>query len=353
MKEHGEGILFLFAIALLLFSSACSTPPPAPSRTAQEVIRLKQEPPTPGVDLFLVIDESGSMVGEKGTDPQGLRYEASKYLLQNLLVKKADRRFPHRISLIHFGDRAIAQPLTDLIPANAADLAQRVPHTGGGLGDTSFIEALRKVREVDTGMDTGMSPDRNRRKKVAVLFTDGEPDDRRKLRQEQYFQEIGDFIRRRLQGFQLYVIGIDRAPERTHWGRSQEAWQKAIGPQNVLFIAEMRELYARYNEVVRQIFELPEVSPDLVTPEERAFEVQPYLEELELHIFPESRELELGIRGPDGTPLKVDGRRVLLTHGPGYDILKVLEPRPGPWRYRVAKGGGRILVLRNPIPFKL
>jgi hypothetical protein len=29
------------------------------------------------------------MYGDKGTDPQGLRYEAGKYLVQNLLVKEA------------------------------------------------------------------------------------------------------------------------------------------------------------------------------------------------------------------------------------------------------------------------
>jgi len=87
------------------------------------------------------------MYGDKGTDPQGLRYEAGKYLVQNLLVKEADPDFPHRISVIHFGDVSLSYPLTDLVPAKAEELAKRIPHAGKHLGNTSFIEALREVRK--------------------------------------------------------------------------------------------------------------------------------------------------------------------------------------------------------------
>ncbi len=114
----------------------------------------------------------------------------------------------------------------------------------------------------------------------------------------------------------------------------------------------MKELYAKYNEVVRRIFEIPEVSPDVVT-EEVAFEVQPYLDKLEFHIFPESRELKLGISRPDQTSVQAEDKEVSLQKGEGYDILTLREPQPGGWKYKILEGKGRILVLRNPVPFRL
>lgn len=346
MKRKVSVVLLMSAA--IAFSGACAKSREVQIRKADEGISLKKEIPIEGIDLFLVMDESGSMYGEKGTDPDRLRYEAGKYLLQNLLVKKADPSFPHRISLIHFGDEAIAQPLLDLIPAKAGDFAKKISHGKGHLGDTSFIEALKTVKQVSEA-----APPRQNRKRIVALFTDGEPDDRRKLGQERYFQEIGEFRQRHLGGFQFYAIGIDKTPGRTRWGRSQRLWEQGIGQENVFFITEMKELYAKYNEVVRRIFEIPEVSPDVVM-EEVTFEVQPYLEKLEFHIFPESRELKLGIFRPDQTPVNIGDQDVIPpVKGEGYDILAVQEPRPGIWKYRILEGKGRVLVLRNPVPFKL
>lgn len=88
------------------------------------------------------------MYGDRGTDPQGLRYEAGKYLVQNLLVKEAPPDASHRIAVIHFGNVARSQPLTDLVPGNAEALAKSLPHAGKHLRDTSCIEALREARRV-------------------------------------------------------------------------------------------------------------------------------------------------------------------------------------------------------------
>jgi len=44
---------------------------------------------------------------------------------------------------------------------------------------------------------------------------------------------------------------------------------------------------------------------------------------------------------------------VALQKGEKYDILTIAEPQPGAWKYRVLEGKGKILVLRNPVPFRL
>lgn len=134
MKRGTWLMTLFFLFAILPLTESCLRPREIPVRKAEEGITLKRKLSLKGVDLLLLIDESGSMYGEKGTDPQGLRYEAGRYLGQNLLVKEADPTFPHRISVIHFGDVALSHPFADLIPANAQELAQKIPHAGKHLG---------------------------------------------------------------------------------------------------------------------------------------------------------------------------------------------------------------------------
>jgi hypothetical protein len=242
----------------------------------------------------------------------------------------------------------MSYPLTDLVPAKAEELAKRIPHTGKHLGNTSFIEALREARKV---ADAAPSY-KNRRELTLVIFTDGEPDDKRRLSLGEYFREIHGFRQKSLDGIKLYVIGIDKTTDHTTWARSQKLWEEEVGKDNVFFIPEMRDLYAKYNEVVRRIFELPQISPEIVS-QEVAFEVLPYLEKLEFHVFPESEELQLGIFRPDQTLVRAADKGVAVRQGKGYDILTLTEPPPGPWKYKLLKGRGRVLTLRNPIPFKL
>lgn len=94
-----------------------------PGRQAGITIEIKQPMMKVGLDLFLCIDESGSMLQ---TDPQKLRHEAGKYLIQNLLVKEADSKYPHRIGVVPFDDMAYGSELLDLQPPRASAIAARV-----------------------------------------------------------------------------------------------------------------------------------------------------------------------------------------------------------------------------------
>lgn len=348
LVSKGAVLIYVLLVVCLAWLAACSRPPEMPVRQAEEGIVLRRQLSLTGIDLLVLIDESGSMYGDRGTDPQGLRYEAGKYLVQNLLVKEAPPDAPHRIAVMHFGDVAQSQPFTDLVPANAEALTKSIPHAGKHLGDTSFIEALRQTQKVIADA----RPAKNRRDLILVIFTDGEPDDKRQLSLREYFQELHGFRQKHLGQAKFYVIGIDKTPNRVKWAKSQKFWDTEVGRENVFFITEMRELYAKYNEVVRRIFELPQVSPEVVT-HEVAFEVPPYLEKLEFHVFPESAELQLGILKPDRTLVSLGDQGVTYQKGTGYDILTIARPPPGLWTYRIIKGRGHILVLRNPIPFKL
>jgi len=51
-----------------------------------------------GLDVFLLINQSGSMFGRKGTDPDGLRIDACRYFARNIAFKVA-RKSHHRVEL--------------------------------------------------------------------------------------------------------------------------------------------------------------------------------------------------------------------------------------------------------------
>ncbi|HIE29244.1 TPA: VWA domain-containing protein, partial [Candidatus Poribacteria bacterium] len=346
MHRYLSCVLPILLTVILI--TGCSREQPT-SREANVTIRIDKGKAIRGIDLFLLIDESGSMYGENGTDPTGLRYEASKYLIQNLLVKKSEPKAPHRIAVIHFGDEAKAGEFVDVLPGNAAELVQSVQWTRRHLGNTSFIQALQAVKEIS---DVDLTPAHKRESKI-VLLTDGTPDDRRRnqMTQADYFAEIQQYAQQELRAFTLYVVGIDNPKIADRFGQTASQWKQIAGSDNVFVVQQLRDLYTSFNSAIRLIFEIPPITPDFVA-EDQTFEVQPYLDKLEFHLFTPSG-MQLGIYSPDGQLVQTDDKNVTYQQGKEYDILMVDAPAPGTWQYKILAGQGQVVVFRNPIPFKL
>lgn len=327
--------------------SACGRPS-GPVRDSRETISVARKRPVPGIDLYLLIDDSGSMFGPRGTDPKGLRFEASKYLVQNLLVKKADPQAPNRIAVLHFGDASQSDGMHDLIVGEVGRITKAIGLPGEShLGDTNFVAAFRQVQELNRH-----APSRDAgRRKIVVVFTDGEPDDRRKLSLQSYFSEIQAFATDSLKGFELFVIGIDSPSGKVKFSETTPDWKRIAGGESVFVLADVQDLYSRFNEAVRRIFELPAIEPVTVSKQEE-FEVLPYLDKLEIHGFTDSK-VTVAVRRPDGTLAKAGDPGLTLRKEEGYFILALDEPVPGKWRYEITEGHGSVRILRNPIPFRL
>jgi Mg-chelatase subunit ChlD len=69
------------------------------ARRATESLSLRSGEKGVALNLFILLDQSGSM---KTTDPQGHRIEASRYLIRNL-AQRSDQDAKHRLGLVHFG----------------------------------------------------------------------------------------------------------------------------------------------------------------------------------------------------------------------------------------------------------
>lgn len=145
------------------------------ARKATESLSLLPGEKGVALDLFILLDQSGSM---KPTDPQGLRIEASRYLIRNL-AQRSEGESKHRLGLVHFGTAApehLTVPLTEVSRQENDPGVQKLLTglTPLSLGDTSFVAALKRAYE---GFRAGQTF-ALKRKPAVVIFTDGEPDDR-------------------------------------------------------------------------------------------------------------------------------------------------------------------------------
>ncbi len=339
--------LMILLLLLLLLVSACQAPllQQANIRPAATQLGLTEESGTP-VDVFLLLDQSDSMNGwdqSQGTDPQGLRMEASRYFLNNLAQRSQGPPYL-RVGIINFGSDAptdAMQPLSELTSSDTTTLPRLTARlTTSMMGYTNFQAALQRAEE---GFQQANTFDLGR-KGVVVLFTDGEPDDLRRLSLDGYFSEIRDFVQSRVlsKGCELFVIGIDSIGEA--WSRSIPYWQQFLSEDRILRLSSMEDLRQRFNEVIRQTFFLPNTVPDQILGKELQFEVLPYLEEMQFDIYPEgSGNPQLAIFDPQGEQMQ-EGPGIELRQYDSYASITVKTPAPGQWMYKIIEGQGRVVV---------
>ena len=349
-------VVALLSIFLLLNISCSRREETYTTRKAKDSLSLAAEETGFAADVFLLLDQSGSMNGYPGrpaTDPEGLRIQASKYLIRNI-AQKSTGELSHRIGIVNFGTTAPADltvPLAEVTKTMGDPGVQNLVASLRTLsmGDTSFISALNAAYQGFIAKETL----KGNRKPVIIIFTDGEPDDPRKLDSEKYFQEMEDFNVSSLKpyGCDLYVIGIDVAG--STWAKSAPGWSRIVPPGRVYQINDMDELREKFNEAIRQIFGIPPVPPDLVTAGGFEFDVPPYLQKMEFHVFPEREGLTLSVFGPDGAAVDIGSEKAPVQEYETYDIITIMEPPHGKWRYEIVQGEGRIEVYRNAIPIKM
>lgn len=345
--------LFLF---LLTFISGCSlfNFNKTTQRSSSEEIIVEPQTTLP-VDLLVLLDQSGSMSGAMGqpaTDPNGLRVDAVKYFINNFSTK-SDQKDPNKIGVINFGTNVPSQyliPLTKVYFQNQQiidDLTSKVKSLN--LGVTDFIVALKTAVNEFQKSDS-FSEKRN---SAIVIFTDGEPYDSRQLSLSAYFQEIKSYIDKNIpSSCQIFIVGID--DKQNTWSKTLPYW-KGILPENQIFkINQMSDLQETFNNIVRQIFQIPDVPPDIVGTTEKIFTVPPYIDTLELHAFFNTKGTSLQVYGPDNKLVDFKNTPGCYEIDKGtYTLYLISQPIPGEWKYKMVGGEGTVLIYKNYIPVKV
>jgi hypothetical protein len=226
---------------------------------------LAQFPEPYGVDLIILIDQSGSMSGTRkhaATDSGGVRVSTAQYLMEYLHFDGAyvNTERVNRVTVIGFGSPDKTHSMVALAPLETTEDVERAQSgiVAENLGNTSFINALRLVRE-QFPPETDDEP----RQRIIVIVTDGGPYDERAERNVDpftygdYFSEIHDYYNTELgaEQFPLYVICVDKT--NLYWSNVVRYWENTAGASHAIRVPEIEEAN---REIVRLL--CPLLNPD-------------------------------------------------------------------------------------------
>ncbi len=356
---------------------------------AQEpvVTSVTTEDPLGGIDIMVLVDNSGSMFHEYnekldivreggGSDPEGLRFEAVRYLVSQLTY---DNLFEwpgreHRLGVVTFGSSANTRTDVPLTSLRTADLDQREAV------ERSISEALRRENLGDTDFRAAFSKaaaafgapleDRRPRTRAIIVLTDGDPmvarvatdagpvtywldDERTKLNPQfmpAYMGVLAGEVAARFprasapratDGYHLWVVFLGR-----HAPASSGAWQRIVGSDHWRLVSSAQQIAPVFSEILGTIYD-----PGLVIPED--FCVPPYVAEAAFSVFgltPLREPDDVVFTRSDGSRVHPNDPDVILYKelGTGIRRLEVRRPAPGQWHY-ATRPGTRVQVRFDPV----
>lgn len=319
----------------------------------------------PNLDIFLLIDQSGSMKGDVvnpvASDPEGIRIRAAQYFV-DYLQYFADPKSKNRMSIINFGTDTpdhYQLPLTEMnAPEKIKQIKERIQEYS--LGYTNFHQALTKVQDY---YKESLIPGENRQPLV-IIFTDGQPQDKRSLTQAQYFNELSSFIESNLKNikieksvrpvnFQFFIIALDA--KNSYWSKDSAFWEK-VAPQKTYLMqrANEEELEGIYGKIIENIFSAHAGEwLDLESGGELKVIIPPYVEKVVISVKKDIRikSQELQIVNPKGEHIK-EGRNLIVNPTTGMNLYALLEPEAGEWKLSLTPSG-KVRVKSDFLPTKL
>lgn len=326
-----------------------------------------QAPSPPGIDLIILLDQSGSMSGSaeyRATDPTERRIQTGQYLIDYLAFDaNSVHQRSNRVVVIGFGSPDKTHLLVPLASLEDPDSIRNAKDliVAENLGNTSFISALELVRRVfpavtDTEIESGA------RQRLIVLITDGGPYDARAERTENpytyadYFEELRGYYDANLSLFTLYVIGIDDANR--YWSQVESRWEDITGTGHAVRVLSVEEMN---REIIRLVcpFLNPDKPADYCRVSVLGYHfIQPYARSVSFSFFKYNPGAQISLYRPDETFVNVDCHdasvwdtdvtNVACTEtGEGNtrdEMYEISNPVPGCWR-SAREGTGQVDVF--------
>ena len=315
----------------------------------------QQDQSPPGIDLIILLDQSGSMAT---TDPDDRRVYTTQYLIDYMAFdnKYVNPDRSNRVVVINIGSPEktdIMVPLTFLKNEEAVTEAKNQVRARE-LGDTSFITALQLVRQVFP-LATDEEITSGQRQRLIVIISDGGPYDNEHpplTPHSVYFAELREYYNttsQLAQNYPIYVVGIDDADK--YWPRVGALWMDrlALSAERVIDVNAVNQYVAGQlcgflNPTGDQSrCDLQEIGDHFI---------QPYASTAAFSFFKYSPNAVITLTRPDeDEPVKTDPRDADLLDfqtTPRDELYVVSNPRAGCWLSE-RQGEGKVDVITQVV----
>ncbi|PLS68368.1 MAG: hypothetical protein CV045_08280 [Cyanobacteria bacterium M5B4] len=320
----------------------------------------------PGVDMVFIVDQSGSMnygaiirsddprciAGQSDcprlppTDPDELAIgglqDAFNPIVNQIFRRSLERdrvglvKEDHNFGVILFGSDAattVAVPLTrvdnQLDEDNniTSNVDRLLPSKAArNLGDTDFDVAFREA----CAMLTCNISVPDGRKRVIVIFTDGQPSGANRSDPAPYYQALFSRHQRLLDTATIWVIGLDRQDE--FWSANRPFWEQ-IAPGQTFRVTNPQDISAKFREISSLSIGEADFG-EFRNCDNSEFMVEPYLETLTLVLEypnPDSKARFIDSSGTEITRKENVSRRA----GFQTEYYVISKPLPGTWRCEI------------------
>jgi hypothetical protein len=306
----------------------------------------------PGLDLVVLVDESGSMSGAgtpAASDPDGHRHRMV-VLTADLLAQSADLdRLSHRLAVVSFGTEArIDLPFTPCGGETLPGLRRAVAALGsrGSLGHTDFRPAFEAA-----GRLFAQLPRAPERRRAVLLITDGAPSlpgastGRHREDLERLVAGLGSGSE-----VAIEVIGLSPADR---WARSQDLW-RSLARSAWWSPGEADQALAAAHQVVSGLVatQVAKAQPAVTGGVEESLILPPYLETAVFDVFGAQAAAGVVIVPPASpdrpVPASLEATAPEVEESWLGDVVRTVtvhRPAPGRWIFRKPSRRARVEIF--------
>lgn len=280
------------------------------------------------LDLILLVDSTGSAAD---TDPQALRIDASRFLLDYVQAVSEAQGLIQRFAAANFNTATLDEiPWTSLQGNAGRD--QLIARSSGGTDFAPALEYALRLRQEPGGAE----------KLAVVLFTDGAPCPATPCPQgavlEAYFRNLEELVASlQATGGEIFVVALGDNSTATNWSA-------LVGASHYRFVDASTDLAGVYHDFFADLLGLKTDSArPLRDGDSISITVEPYLEQLVLSIIKTDPGAEVTVTDPfGGMPFPTRGGSDAL-----HAVYAIPSPAAGRWQVRVAGGAAQVYVDRQ------
>lgn len=314
-----------FAFTLLLLAVAVMPPGPATAAKSDYT----------GLDVVILIDQSGSMWGARANDKWGHRIGQTKNIIYRLAEYVDGTPFIHRVSVVDFGDEASAAFPTPLTlrsdpeePGKALREAKALVEryvTAKNLQNTNTPDAMAVGLKEFEKMAASEHIDGRRR--VMLILTDGRPD---LPGRGVSLEELRDRIRGHAKELksddaELWVVGLNDATN--YWNEGDGSFWEEIAGAGHARLAETAStnISSLVQDIVNEWLEVRGTSIG------KEYECPPYLRRVVFNINFGLPRTTVSVTSPGGSEISPSSGGAASSPGT-FARFVVDDPQPGTYK---------------------